>query len=675
MAVRSARVAGGRAWILATAAALLGASPLIGPVPASATVVAPPDNGAAAVIARYQARIPDLMAEQGVPGLAIAVVDGDRVLWSQGFGTTARGGGTPVTTDTMFSVQSMSKTFTATAVMQAVGAGLVDLDEPITTYLPEFTVHSAFEDHPERKLTLRMLLAHTGGFTHEAPYGNNYDLDENDFDEHIRSISDTWLRFPVGTGYAYSNLDIDLAGAIVARVRGEPFAAAMEHSLLGPLGMGRSTFDQDEIRSATDRAIGHAAIIDTPPLDVPMAPSGGLYASADDLTAFLRFQLGEGVVDGRTVLDPALMAEMRTVPAPHAGANGGYALGVDRTRWRAQRYVDLFNHGGGGFGFLADLWWLPQLQLGIAVLTNSSDHELQGELALSVLRDLVTEPGSIYRERLLAQPVQADVRDQPRFEPPDEMAALVAAAAMDPLGDEAERWAGYTGEFGVRGWGAMTPTGPTGRFLVADGVPAFESTETGEPVRYPLVEVERGVFLADIGETLDLRGPRPTWSSIDLVPLTGGPSPVSWLVLGAAAVAAVAWLVGGLVGLVRRRRAGVGSPGEGRTARPWRRLAAAVATLVAVLVLATVALIAVLPRLVDTGFMGWLDFPVALRLALHLPFALVIAGGCLVALGGVGWGRGWWSPVRWSRLTAMVAASVALTIQLVAWGLVGWGLG
>ena len=161
------------------------------------------------------------MTEQGIPGLAVALVDADQTLWVEGFGHLDRRGSAPVTADTIFSVESMSKLFTATAVMQAVAAGRLDLDAPITTYLPEFTVHSAFEEHPERKITLRMLLSHTAGFTHEAPLGNNNDLDPGDFDAHVRSISDTWLRFPVGSGYAYSNLGIDLAGYILRARRGE----------------------------------------------------------------------------------------------------------------------------------------------------------------------------------------------------------------------------------------------------------------------------------------------------------------------------------------------------------------------------------------------------------------------------------------------------------------------
>jgi CubicO group peptidase (beta-lactamase class C family) len=179
----------------------------------SAGVAAAPTaqrDGAQAVIAQYRAQIPALMAQESIPGLAVALVDGDRVVWQEGFGSTDDHGGSSVTVDALFSAQSMSKVFTATAVMQAVQYGRLDLDEPITTYLPGFTVNSAFETHPERRITLRMLLSHTAGFTHEAPLGNSYAPEPGDFDAHVRSISDTWLRFPVGTGYAYSNLGIDL---------------------------------------------------------------------------------------------------------------------------------------------------------------------------------------------------------------------------------------------------------------------------------------------------------------------------------------------------------------------------------------------------------------------------------------------------------------------------------
>jgi CubicO group peptidase (beta-lactamase class C family) len=99
---------------------------LLTPTSSGRVAVAGPvaqDDGVAAVIASYQARIPELMAQKHIPGLALALVDGDRVVWQQAFGSTDSDGGTPVTVDTIFGVQSMSKAFTATAVMQAVQAG------------------------------------------------------------------------------------------------------------------------------------------------------------------------------------------------------------------------------------------------------------------------------------------------------------------------------------------------------------------------------------------------------------------------------------------------------------------------------------------------------------------------------------------------------------------------
>jgi CubicO group peptidase (beta-lactamase class C family) len=628
---------------------------------------------AATVIAAYQARIPAVMAEQGIPGLAVALVDGDQAIWVEGFGYTDRDARIPVTTDTIFSVQSMSKTFTATAVMAAVAEGMVDLDEPITTYVPEFTVKSAFEAHPERRITLRMLLAHTAGFTHEAPVGNNLELEPGAFDDHVRSISDTWLRFPVGTGYAYSNLGIDLAGYVLERVYGKPFAALMRDVVLAPLGMVRSTFDREQIRSTPDRAVGHIQLLPEVPVDVPMSAAGGLYSSASDLARFLRFQLNGGSIDGRVVLDQALVEEMRTLPEPYAGDSAGYALGVARTRWRAGGNADLFNHGGGGFGFLSDLWWLPQLQLGIAILTNSSDHRVQGDLALSILRDLVVDPGSAYHERMLALPSQAGpIEPNGNYQAPKDMASYLDAAAMPPSDDDASRWAGYSGPYRMFTFGALDPTAPPDRFLVLSGRPYFETNETGTVIRHPLTEVEAGLFLADNGETLDLRGAIPTWRSIDLVRAAGGPTPWQWGMLAAVALVAILWLIAWFVRTVRRRRAGV-QTGDAPRPRAWRRVAAAVATLVASLTLLTIALVIAVPGLVDSGFIGWIVFPLALRLALHLPLVLALVTVCLCGFAAYGIARHWWPRAVGFQYSALSVATLALVGQLGAGGLIGCG--
>jgi CubicO group peptidase (beta-lactamase class C family) len=189
------------------------------------------------LIGGLEAEIPGLMIRERIPGMSLAIIVDGAISWVRGFGITDRLRRLPITPDTMFSLQSGSKTFTATAVMLAVQEALIDLDLPVVAYLPDFTVSSRFDEHPERIITMRHLLSHRAGFTHEAPVGSNYERDTagSSFEAHIASIGRTWLRFPVGQRYAYSNLGVDLAGYILQTVSGMPFAEYVKERLFGPL--------------------------------------------------------------------------------------------------------------------------------------------------------------------------------------------------------------------------------------------------------------------------------------------------------------------------------------------------------------------------------------------------------------------------------------------------------
>ena len=163
--VAPSRLPRGRVALAVAAALAFSLATSIGPLDSTPRAVAA--NPAATVIAKYRARIPELMAEQGVPGLAVALVDRDRTLWVEGFGHVDGGGSAPVTADTIFSVQSMSKLFTATAVMQAVAAGRArprraDHDLPARVHRPQRVREApGTEDHasdapqPHRRLHAR----------------------------------------------------------------------------------------------------------------------------------------------------------------------------------------------------------------------------------------------------------------------------------------------------------------------------------------------------------------------------------------------------------------------------------------------------------------------------------------------------------------------------------------
>jgi CubicO group peptidase (beta-lactamase class C family) len=165
-------------------------------ISAASTPVEKDLNFNARVVEELRTKVPDWFKERQVPGMAIAIVDDEKILWQQVFGHTSRNKDRSIYPETVFSIQSMSKSFAALGVLMAVQDGLLDLDEPITTYLPDFTVNSPYEEHPEKKMTLRHLLAHRAGFTHEAPVGGNFDCRPHSFEEHVLSISDSWLRYP-----------------------------------------------------------------------------------------------------------------------------------------------------------------------------------------------------------------------------------------------------------------------------------------------------------------------------------------------------------------------------------------------------------------------------------------------------------------------------------------------
>jgi CubicO group peptidase (beta-lactamase class C family) len=331
--------------------------------------------------------IEDAISNNNIPGLSIAIVNRESILWAHAFGLASKKDGTRLSPETVFSLQSVSKAITATAVLFAVQEGLVSLDTPITSYLPDFKVNSRFEKEPQRKMTLRHLLSHRAGFTHEAPIGNNYQTDFESFEQHIKSISNTWLRAPVGEAYFYSNLGIDLAGYILQERAGMPFAEYVKTRLFTPLEMQQSSFDWQVINNQKNRAIGHSKDFQDIPLEYAMIPSGACYTNVLDMANFLRFHLNRGRYKDQLLLEEEYLQEMYRIPALNQTI--GYALGIEIIELDEQRW---FRHGGGGFGFLTGIQWQPDLDIGLVILTNSSDHKnIHWKIAEYIMHTLISQ--------------------------------------------------------------------------------------------------------------------------------------------------------------------------------------------------------------------------------------------------------------------------------------------
>lgn len=451
-----------------------------------------------------------------IPGLSIALVDRESLIWTAGFGHTDYDCKTPVTADTIFSIQSMSKTFTATAVMMAVQDGLVDLDTPITEYLPDFKVKSRFEEDPERKITLRHLLSHTSGLIQCAPVGNLFEHKCPSFEAHIHSISDTWLKFPVGASRSYSNQGMDLAAYILQVTSNQSFSEYMQEKIFIPLGMENSSLDIGFIKQHPNRAIGHQPLVKQVPLESPLIGAGAVYTSTSDLAKFIQFHLNWGQVDNHSILHSKHIEEMYTsspslgifvnpnfeVPNKHQSVDGPH------------NHTPALDHGGGGSGFSTFMTWFPEYGIGVICLSNSNND---GRLICNVVYDLIRElmEDDLIRKDYVHEHIAWDnvllFQENNRYQPPD-------PETFTPYKPE---WKEYIGTYRpcddwqvtLRGRIAIERDNYNiGRSIPRVVVRQQDGYLTANGQR--LDEYQLGVFFTKEGDCLDFSGPSPRWKGV-----------------------------------------------------------------------------------------------------------------------------------------------------------------
>ena len=216
----------------------LGASLLLGNGPASAQSS---QDQWQPVITVMRQRIAHEMDDKQLPALAIALVDDQRIVWSQGFGYQDAAHKIPATPDTVFRVGSVSKLFTDIGIMRLVAAGKLNLDAPVTTYLPNFHPANPFG----AAITLRELMSHRSGLVREPPIGHYFDSSAPTLQATVDSLNQTTLVYPPGTRTKYSNAALATVGYVLQTVSRDPYATYLTRSVLAPLGMTHSSFEPD----------------------------------------------------------------------------------------------------------------------------------------------------------------------------------------------------------------------------------------------------------------------------------------------------------------------------------------------------------------------------------------------------------------------------------------------
>lgn len=344
----------------------------------------------AAVPQRLQALIPQEMARAGVAGLSIALVDGPRLLWAQGFGWADAQARRPATADTLYRMGSVSKLFTATAALQLADQGRLDLDAPITRALPEFRIGSRFPAgplgpaRPQDAITLRLLLSHQAGLPRDRLAGMWWAADSaqgqrlpQDFREAVAALAQDELAQPPGLAVAYSNLGLDTVGLAVERVAGRPFEQQLQQQLLAPLGMASATFSAGPLDHPA-MAQGH---LRGQPRAEPLLrdlPAGGLTSSVSDLARFVQMLLADGRNgQGQAVLAPGRAAQMWQTQNAGAPLDMGFAVGLP---WMLSSLGSdsvrgggpVPHHGGATFFHRSQVMLLPEHGLGVVVAANDS---------------------------------------------------------------------------------------------------------------------------------------------------------------------------------------------------------------------------------------------------------------------------------------------------------------
>jgi len=318
---------------------------------------------------RADATIAAEMQKAGIPGAAVAVVVGDTVVWTKGFGVASVETGAAVTPDTLFQIGSMTKSLTAAAVLTAAAQGVLSVDRPASAYVAGLTACVG-------AATIAQLLSHTGGLIDEPDEFGTHG--EDGLGAYQRTWTDEYCLLPPGRAFSYSNSGFALAGLALQEVAKSPFADVMKARVLGPLGMTRTTFRPTEAMT-WPLAVGHRAstagtleVVRPLANDTRLWPAGTLYSSVNDLARFMVALMNDGRVGGIQALPTGVAARMRTVHVQSPSTSQGYGQGLFFSRGGVE-----FGHGGTMTGYVAQLtirdgraFGGPALPVGVVVLTN-----------------------------------------------------------------------------------------------------------------------------------------------------------------------------------------------------------------------------------------------------------------------------------------------------------------
>jgi D-alanyl-D-alanine carboxypeptidase len=362
------------AWraVTATIALVVGCeapSPLDGVQPGSGSATAVTD-----LPARFDAIAKTVLADTGVPSASIAVVSDGHIIYARAFGDARLAPDTLATPAMRYPIGSISKQFTAAAILLLAEDGKLGLDDPVGRYIPGLTRGDA--------VTIRQVLSHTSGYRDYAP--QDYMVPEWSRPIATEALLARWAHAPLdfepGTQWQYSNTNFVIAAAIVQAVAGEPLVAFLRRRVFDKLGM-TSVFDRDGVPLPATDAQGYFRRAGGPAHAAPLEAAGWYVGAAElAMTAEDLARWDESMV-AQTVLAPASYRALETEVLLANGAGTRYGLGVVVSNTNSRRHIA---HSGEVSGFVADNVVLPDDGVAIVVLTNQDASEAASRIAARI---------------------------------------------------------------------------------------------------------------------------------------------------------------------------------------------------------------------------------------------------------------------------------------------------
>jgi CubicO group peptidase (beta-lactamase class C family)/D-alanyl-D-alanine dipeptidase len=361
---------------------------------ASAQAVIPPAQGYDAVAQALERLIAHEMRDKDLPAVSIALVDDQRVVWARGFGFANVADSSPATAETVHRVGSVSKLFTDIGIMQLVERGEIDLDAPVTRYLPDFRPRNTHG----KEITLRQLMSHRSGLQREPGVGNYFETSEPTLAATVASLNGRELTYPPEARSKYSNAGIGVVGYTLEVLKEEPFAQYLQRAVLTPLGLRSSAFEPSaDVRRALATAYmwtWDGRRFEAPTFQLGMSPAGSMYSTVVDLGLFMSALFAGGRGAEGQLLRAETLEQMWVPQFAPAGQQTGFGIGFAISQLEGKRRI---GHGGAIYGFATDLAALPDEKLGVAIvitldITNTVAERISGAALRLMLAAKQREP-------------------------------------------------------------------------------------------------------------------------------------------------------------------------------------------------------------------------------------------------------------------------------------------